>query len=98
MQLTLIYKKIALNDNIHFILAGATSTSNGAAGDEDPHLKDSLTTPIVTAEGHTAMLTCVVRNLGDHNLIWKFGKKILTAGRTRVASDNRYNIIHDKGL
>ena len=44
------------------------------------------------------MLTCVVRNIGGHNLIWKYGKKILTAGDTRVASDQRYNIIHDEGL
>ena len=82
--------------NISFI-AGANLRSYGAAGDNDPHLKDSLTTPIVTAEGHTAMLTCVARNLGDHNLLWKYGEKILTAGNSRVTSDDRFGIIHDEG-
>ena len=79
-------------------IAGATTTSYEAAGDVDPHLKDSLTTPIVTAEGHTAMLTCVVRNLKGHTLIWSYGDKILTAGGSRVTSDKRFNVIHDKGL
>ena len=69
-----------------------------AAGDNDPHLKDSLTTPVVVAEGHTATLTCVVRNLGDHVLIWKYGDKILTAGGTRVTDDKRFNVIHDEGV
>ena len=68
-----------------------------AADDTDPHLKDSLTTPIVTAEGHTATLTCVARNLGNHNLIWRYGNKILTAGDTRVTSDKRFSVIHDDG-
>ena len=80
-----------------FHFTGATS-SEAADYDEDPHLKDSLTTPIVTAEGHNAMLTCVARNLGDHNLIWRFGNKILTAGSTRVTSDKRFSVIHDEGV
>ena len=44
------------------------------------------------------MLTCVVRNIGDHTLIWKYGEKILTAAGSRVTSDDRINVIHDEGL
>ena len=85
-------------DSILFYLDGAKPTLDEAASyDENPHLKDSLTTPIVTAEGHTAMLTCVARNLGDHNLIWRYGNRILTAGSTRVTSDKRFSVIHDEG-
>ena len=80
------------------LLAGAIPTDLTATSPNEPHLKDSLTTPIATAEGHTATLTCVVRNLGKNTLIWKFGNKILTAGGARITSDERISVIHDKGL
>ena len=96
--------KSLISECLYFIADGAAGdavrfpASDGAAGDEEPHLKDSLTSPIVAAEGHTAMLTCVVRNIGSHTLIWKYGEKILTAAGSRVTSDERINVIHDEGL
>lgn len=48
-------------------------------------------------------MTCVVHELGDATVVWKkwesgkSGPKILTAGETRVTSDERMRIIHDQG-
>ena len=63
-----------------------------------PSLQDSLTTPIITTENKSVLLTCVVRNLGNHTLIWKYGtSKILTAGTVRITKDTRFSILHDQG-
>ena len=63
-----------------------------------PHLQDSLTTPIVSTEGRSILLTCVVRSLGNYTLLWKYGaQKVLTAGRNRVTADTRFSVLHDEG-
>ena len=65
---------------------------------ELPHLQDSLTTPIVSTEGRSILLTCVVRSLGNYTLLWKYGaQKVLTAGRSRVTADTRFSVLHDEG-
>ena len=63
-----------------------------------PHLQDSLTTPVVSTEGRSILLTCVVRSLGNYTLLWKYGaQKVLTAGRSRVTADTRFSVLHDEG-
>ena len=48
--------------------------------------------------GSNILLTCVVRDLGNHTLLWKYGvSKVLTAGTVRITSDSRYSVLHDKG-
>ena len=65
---------------------------------ELPHLQDSLTTPVVSTEGRSILLTCVVRSLGNYTLLWKYGaQKVLTAGRSRVTADTRFSVLHDEG-
>ncbi len=55
-------------------------------------------TPTILTEGKHALLTCVVRNIGDHTLIWKNARgQVLTAGENRVTTDKRINILHDEG-
>ena len=67
--------------------------------DELPSLQDSLTSPMITTENRSILLTCVVRNLGNYTLLWKFGtSQILTAGTARITADQRYNVIHDEGM
>ncbi|ODM96583.1 Ig-like and fibronectin type-III domain-containing protein C25G4.10 [Orchesella cincta] len=64
-------------------------------------MHDSIQNPVTVAQGENAPLTCVVRDLGDSTVVWKkwengkSGPKILTAGETRVTSDERIRIIHD---
>ena len=36
-----------------------------------PSLVDSLTTPLVVAEGHDAAITCVVRNIANYTVLWR---------------------------
>ena len=36
-----------------------------------PSLVDSLTTPLVVAEGQSAAITCVVRNIGNFTVLWR---------------------------
>ena len=68
------------------------------SGDQ-PSLQDSLTSPMITTENRSILLTCVVRNLGNYTVLWKYGTStILTAGTTRITTDSRYNVIHDEGL
>jgi len=68
-----------------------------------PNIQDSVQSPVAVIEGENAPLTCVVRELGDATVVWKkwesgkSGPKILTAGETRVTSDERVRIIHDNG-
>ena len=63
-----------------------------------PSLKDSLQKPQVAVSGSNILLTCVVRDLGNHTLLWKYGvSKVLTAGTVRITSDSRYSVLHDKG-
>ena len=57
---------------------------------------------ISLVEGEDALLTCVARNVGNNTVLWKKpnGKKlpqVLTAGTSRVSSDNRIKVIHDDG-
>ena len=64
-----------------------------------PSLQDSITTPMITTENRSILLTCVVRNLGNYTLLWKKGvSTVLTAGAVRISADQRYNVIHDEGL
>ena len=64
-----------------------------------PSLQDSLQVPQVAASNTNALLTCVVRNLGSHTLLWKYGvSKVLTAGNTRITSDTRFSVLHDEGM
>ena len=66
--------------------------------DTSPSLQDSLTTPIVSTEGRSILLTCVVRELGNRTLLWKYGtQKVLTAGTVRITPDTRFSVLHDKG-
>lgn len=68
-----------------------------------PNIQDSIQSPVAVVEGENAPLTCVVRELGSATVVWKkwetgkSGPKILTAGETRVTSDERIKIIHDIG-
>ena len=66
-------------------------------------MQDSVRSPVTVLQGENAPLTCVVRNLGEATVVWKkwengkSGPKILSAGETRVTSDERVKIIHDNG-
>lgn len=69
-----------------------------SGADQGPSLQDSLTTPIITTENRSVLLTCVVRNLGNYSLLWKYGvNTVLTAGTVRITTDSRFSVLHDKG-
>jgi hypothetical protein len=63
-----------------------------------PSLQDSLTSPVISTKGQSVLMTCVVRNLGNYTLLWKYGTaKALTASNVRISADTRINVLHDEG-
>lgn len=70
---------------------------------ELPVMQEPTAKPIHTKEGDSALMTCVVRNLGDHTVMWKnenkdrHGWKVLTAAESRITADRRFEVLHDKG-
>ncbi|XP_073979651.1 Ig-like and fibronectin type-III domain-containing protein 1 [Rhodnius prolixus] len=59
--------------------------------------------PLHVYEGDDALITCVVRSLGQNTVVWKKEGadrsrwRVLTAGHERVTLDTRVQVIHDKG-
>nr|CAD7440282.1 unnamed protein product [Timema bartmani] len=68
-----------------------------------PSTRDSITHPVHVYEGDDALITCVVRDVGDNNIMWKKEDRerhimrVLTADETRVTSDKRFDVLHDGG-
>lgn len=66
-------------------------------------MRDSLTNPVHVYEGDDALITCVVRDIGDNTVMWKkedrerHSRRVLTAGDTRVTADKRFGVLHDEG-
>lgn len=70
---------------------------------ELPIMQEPTAKPIHSKEGDSALMTCVVRNLGDHTVLWKTENKdrhswkVLTAAESRITADRRFEVLHDKG-
>lgn len=68
-----------------------------------PSIRDSMTNPILVYEGDDALITCVVRDIGDNTVMWKkedrerHSRRVLTAGESRVTADKRFRVLHDSG-
>lgn len=68
-----------------------------------PVMQEPTAKPIHSKEGDSALMTCVVRNLGDHTVLWKTENKdrhswkVLTAAESRITADRRFEVLHDKG-
>jgi len=66
-------------------------------------MQEPTAKPIHSKEGDSALMTCVVRNLGDHTVMWKTENKdrhswkVLTAAESRITADRRFEVLHDKG-
>ncbi|XP_017783380.1 PREDICTED: Ig-like and fibronectin type-III domain-containing protein 2 isoform X2 [Nicrophorus vespilloides] len=66
-----------------------------------PSMRDSLTNPVHVYEGDDALITCVVRDIGENTVMWKkedrerHSRRVLTAGDSRVTADRRYSVLHD---
>ncbi|KAK9885475.1 hypothetical protein WA026_010967 [Henosepilachna vigintioctopunctata] len=66
-----------------------------------PSMRDSLTNPVHVYEGDDALITCVVRDVGENTIMWKkedrerHSTRVLTAGNIRVTPDKRFRILHD---
>lgn len=66
-------------------------------------MRDSLTNPLHVYEGDDALITCVVKDVGENTVMWKkedrerHGARVLTAGIVRVTADKRFVILHDAG-
>lgn len=64
-------------------------------------MRDSLTNPVHVYEGDDALITCVVRDIGENTVMWKkedkerHSRRVLTAGETRVTADKRFGVLHD---
>lgn len=70
---------------------------------ELPVMQEPTAKPIHSKEGDSALMTCVVRNLGDYTVLWKTENKdrhswkVLTAAESRITADRRFEVLHDKG-
>jgi hypothetical protein len=68
-----------------------------------PSIRDSLPHPVHVYEGDDALITCVVRDVGDNTIMWKkedrerHSLRVLTAGENRVTADKRFDVLHDAG-
>ena len=68
-----------------------------------PSMRDSLTNPVHVYEGDDALITCVVKDIGENSVMWKkedrerHSTRVLTAGNTRVTADKRFAVLHDSG-
>ncbi|XP_069682864.1 Ig-like and fibronectin type-III domain-containing protein 1 isoform X1 [Periplaneta americana] len=66
-----------------------------------PSIRDSLPHPVHVYEGDDALITCVVRDVGDNTVMWKkedrerHSRRVLTAGENRVTADKRFDVLHD---
>ncbi|KAB0793035.1 hypothetical protein PPYR_12655 [Photinus pyralis] len=66
-----------------------------------PSMKDSLTNPVHVYEGDDALITCVVKDIGENSILWKkedrerHSRRVLTAGDARVTADKRFAVLHD---
>lgn len=66
-----------------------------------PSMRDSLTNPVHVYEGDDALITCVVRDIGENTIMWKkedrerHSMRVLTAGDKRVTADKRFAVLHD---
>ncbi|XP_074034870.1 Ig-like and fibronectin type-III domain-containing protein 2 isoform X1 [Leptinotarsa decemlineata] len=66
-----------------------------------PSMRDTLTNPVHVYEGDDALITCVVKNIGQNTVMWKkedkerYSTRVLTAGESRVTADRRYGVLHD---
>lgn len=66
-------------------------------------MQEPAAKPTHSKEGDSALMTCVVRNLGDHTVLWKTENKdrhswkVLTAAESRITADRRFEVLHDKG-
>ena len=67
-------------------------------------MRDNFRLPVHAHEGEDALVTCVVRNLGENTLLWRKQdgerrtSKVLTAGPNRVTSDRRFSVMHNEGM
>lgn len=72
-----------------------------AIGAGVPSISDSLPHPVHVYEGDDALITCVVRDVGDNTVMWKkeegerHSRRVLTAGENRVTADKRFDVLHD---
>ncbi|XP_034250543.1 Ig-like and fibronectin type-III domain-containing protein 1 [Thrips palmi] len=85
---------------LHALLASA-------AGGEPRMSRQSL--PVESLEGSDALLTCVVTDVANNTVLWKYisrgqdgnpealRARVLTAGETRITSDPRFSVLHDAG-
>ncbi|KAE8748571.1 hypothetical protein FOCC_FOCC004747 [Frankliniella occidentalis] len=65
--------------------------------------------PVESVEGSDALLTCVVTDVANNTVLWKYitrgqdgnpeaqRARVLTAGETRITSDPRFSVLHDAG-
>jgi hypothetical protein len=66
-----------------------------------PSMRDSLTNPVHVYEGDDALITCVVRDIGENTIMWKkedrerHSTRVLTAVDKRVTADKRFAVLHD---
>ncbi|KAJ3623708.1 hypothetical protein MTP99_017378 [Tenebrio molitor] len=64
-------------------------------------MRDSLTNPVHVYEGDDALITCVVRDIGENTIMWKkedrerHSTRVLTAVDKRVTADKRFAVLHD---
>jgi len=68
-----------------------------------PSISDTLPLPVHVYEGDDALITCVVRDVGENTVMWKkedrerHSRRVLTAGENRVTADKRFDVLHDAG-
>ncbi|XP_067138192.1 Ig-like and fibronectin type-III domain-containing protein 1 [Centruroides vittatus] len=91
-----MFKNVLILAKLHIALTIiCTYLCHGAA-----ILNDTPLDTIVVNEGEEALLDCVVRNIGNYTVLWRYTQKdtnssqLLTAGLVKIVTDNRFSLHH----
>nr|XP_045624888.1 uncharacterized protein LOC123774568 [Procambarus clarkii] len=84
---------------VHKLLVSGTNYSRDADGTLDgPYFLTPLDSHLTTRAGQAAVLTCVVKQLGNRQVSWIRGRDlhVLSSGQVTFSSDSRVSVTHLK--
>ncbi|XP_066906093.1 Ig-like and fibronectin type-III domain-containing protein 1 [Halyomorpha halys] len=99
LYLLFVFFHFVTSEGPHLFPLGVRRPDTDPVG-ELPSARESPV-PLHIYEDDDALITCVVRSIGQNTVVWKRKEgdrwKVLTAGQERVTIDQRFQVLHDQG-